>query len=64
MWCVISAITCFLPVSNLLFENKEEAQFPNTNIPCLVKQKQGGRVISLFYRVYLCANGRMNAGGE
>lgn len=40
---MISTIICFLPVSNLLFENKEETQFPNTNIFCLVKQKQGGQ---------------------
>lgn len=64
---MISTIICFLPVSNLLFENKEETQFPNTNIFCLVKQKQGGRIIiliNLYFRVRLCSNGRMCAGRE
>lgn len=67
MCCVISTIICLLPFSNLLFENKVETQFPNTNILCLVKQMQGGRIsilVHLLSNVCLGSNESMDAGGE
>lgn len=64
---VISTIICLLPFNNLLFENKVETQFPNTNILCLVEQKQGSSIsvlVLLLSNVCLGSDESMDAGGE